>query len=74
MKKTNVSRVAKWAFFSTATRLRALEEYVQAKKMVFYINDWRGGLKILIKEFQSLMVQRLSSKTSAPNVLDGINY
>lgn len=73
VEKTNVLRVVKEAFFN-ATRLRALEVYVQTKTMTFYINNWRGGLKILIKEFQFLMLQRLSSKTSAPNVLNGINH
>lgn len=58
--------------FSTATRLRALEECVQSTKTASNINSWKEGLKIIIKKFQSLMLQ--SIKTSALNVLDGINY
>lgn len=54
--------------------MRAPEEYVQSTKTASNINSWRDGLTIIIKKFQSLMLQRLSSKTSAPNVLDGMNY
>lgn len=61
-------------FFSTATRLKALEECVQSTRTASNIDSWREGLEIIIQKFQSLMSQRLSSKASAPNVLYEINY